>query len=78
MNLGNENEFSVLTLARNILNITSSSSKIIFKDLPLDDPKQRKPDVSYAKKIISWNPKIELKDGLPKTIEYFENILKNS
>ena len=78
MNLGNENEFSVLTLAHNILNITSSSSKIIFKDLPLDDPKQRKPDVSYAKKIISWNPKIELKDGLPKTIEYFENILKNS
>jgi len=78
MNLGNENEFSVLTLARNILNITSSSSKIIFKDLPLDDPRQRKPDVSYAKKIISWNPKIELKDGLPKTIEYFENILKNS
>jgi len=78
MNLGNENEFSVLTLARNILNITSSSSKIIFKDLPLDDPRQRKPDVSYAKKIISWNPEIELKDGLPKTIEYFENILKNS
>jgi UDP-glucuronate decarboxylase len=78
MNLGNENEFSVLNLANNILGITGSNSKIIFKDLPLDDPKQRKPDVSYAKKIISWNPKIELKDGLPKTIEYFENILKNS
>jgi len=78
MNLGNENEFSVLNLAQNILEITSSISKIIFKDLPLDDPKQRKPDVSYAKKIISWNPKIELKDGLSKTIEYFENILKNS
>ena len=78
MNLGNENEFSVLNLANNILGITGSSSKIIFKDLPLDDPKQRKPDVSYAKKIISWNPKIELKDGLLKTIEYFENILKNS
>jgi UDP-glucuronate decarboxylase len=78
MNLGNENEFSVLNLANNILGITGSSSKIIFKDLPIDDPKQRKPDVSYAKKIISWNPKIELKDGLLKTIEYFENILKNS
>ena len=78
MNLGNENEFSVLNLANNILGITGSSSKIIFKDLPLDDPKQRKPDVSYAKKIISWNPEIELKDGLLKTIEYFENILKNS
>ncbi|MDC0383565.1 SDR family oxidoreductase [Candidatus Marinimicrobia bacterium] len=77
INLGNENEISVLNLANNILNITSSSSKIIFKDLPIDDPKQRKPDVSYAKKIISWNPKIELKEGLSKTIEYFEKILKN-
>ena len=78
MNLGNENEFSVLNLANNILNITSSSSKIIFKDLPLDDPKQRKPDVSYAKKIISWNPKIELIEGLTETIKYFKNILKNN
>jgi UDP-glucuronate decarboxylase len=75
MNLGNENEFSVLTLAHNILNIASSSSKIIFKDLPLDDPKQRKPDVTYAKKIISWDPKIELIEGLTKTIKYFKRIL---
>ena len=75
MNLGNENEFSVLSLANNILNITSSSSKIIFKDLPIDDPKQRKPDVSYAKKIISWKPKIELIEGLTKTIKYFNDIL---
>ena len=75
MNLGNENEFSVLNLANNILNITSSSSKIIFKDLPIDDPKQRKPDVSYAKKIISWKPKIELIEGLTKTIKYFNDIL---
>jgi len=75
MNLGNENEFSVLNLAKNILKITSSNSKIIFKDLPIDDPKQRKPDVSYAKKIISWNPKIELIEGLTNTIKYFKNIL---
>ena len=75
INLGNENEFSVLNLAHNILQITSSSSKIIFKDLPLDDPKQRKPDITYAKKIISWDPKIELVDGLTKTIKYFKNIL---
>ena len=76
INLGNENEFSVLTLAHNILEITSSSSKIIFKDLPLDDPKQRKPDLTYAKKIISWKSQVELEEGLSRTIEYFENILK--
>ena len=75
LNLGNENEFSVLNLAHNILEITSSSSKIVFKDLPLDDPKQRKPDVTYAKKIISWSPQVELKEGLIKTIKYFKNIL---
>jgi UDP-glucuronate decarboxylase len=76
MNLGNENEFSVLNLAHNILEITSSNSKIIFKNLPLDDPKQRKPDLKYAKKIISWNPQVELKEGLIKTVKYFKNILK--
>ena len=76
MNLGNENEFSVLNLANNILNITSSNSKIVFKDLPSDDPKQRKPDITYAKEIISWKPQVELKEGLSKTIEYFKNIIK--
>ena len=76
INLGNENEFSVLNLAQYILEITSSNSEIIFKDLPLDDPQQRKPDVTFAKKTISWNPQVELKEGLIKTIEYFENILK--
>ena len=70
LNIGNQIEFSILNLAYKILEIT------IFKDLPKDDPKQRRPDLSYAKKIISWNPKIELKEGLTKTIEYFENILK--
>ena len=76
LNIGNQIEFSILNLAHKILEITESNSKIIFKDLPKDDPKQRRPDLSYAKKIISWNPKIELKEGLTKTIEYFENILK--
>lgn len=76
LNIGNQIEFSILNLAYKILEITKSNSKIIFKDLPKDDPKQRRPDLSYAKKIISWNPKIELKEGLTKTIEYFENILK--
>ena len=76
MNLGNENEFSVLNLAHNILEITSSESKIVFKDLPSDDTKQRKPDITYAKEIISWKPQVELKEGLSKTIEYFKNIIK--
>ena len=75
VNLGNENEFTVLNLAKEIIHITNTNSKIIFKKLPLDDPKQRKPDASYAKKIINWKPKIELKEGLMKTVKYFENIL---
>ena len=75
VNLGNEKEFTVLNLAKEIVKITNTNSKIIFKELPLDDPRQRKPDTSYAKKIINWKPKVELKEGLVKTIKYFESIL---
>ena len=75
VNLGNENEFTVLNLAEEIINITNTNSKIIFEELPSDDPRQRKPDISYAKKIINWKPKVELKEGLARTIKYFEGIL---
>ena len=75
VNLGNENEFTVLNLAKEIVKITNTNSKIIFKELPLDDPRQRKPDTSYAKKIINWKPRVELKEGLVRTIKYFESIL---
>ena len=74
-NLGNENRFSVLNLAYKILEITSSNSKIIFKDLPLDDPKQRKPDISLVFEKCGWSPKVSLEDGIKETVNYFRNTL---
>ena len=72
VNLGNPNELSIKKIATTIKEITGSRSKLIFKKLPLDDPTQRKPDISIAKKILNWKPKINLIDGLKKTIDYFE------
>lgn len=74
MNLGNPEEFTVLQLAELIIEMTGSKSKIHFLDLPADDPKQRKPDVTQAKKLINWAPKINLSQGLQKTIKYFESM----
>jgi UDP-glucuronate decarboxylase len=74
INLGNPNEFSILELAESIISLTNSKSKIIYKPLPTDDPKQRQPDISKAKKLLDWEPSIELKQGLNKTIQWF---LKN-
>ncbi|MDT0688845.1 UDP-glucuronic acid decarboxylase family protein [Salegentibacter sp. F188] len=76
VNIGNQNEFTMLELAEHILEIIGSSSKLVFKDLPKDDPKQRQPDITLAKKHLNgWEPKIELKEGLYKTIEYFDALL---
>lgn len=75
VNIGNPSEFSILELANQILALTNSKSKLIFHPLPQDDPKQRKPDITLAKKELEWQPKVALKDGLVKTIEYFENLL---
>ena len=79
VNLGNQNEFTMLQLAETILDLTNSSSKLIFKPLPQDDPKQRQPDISLAKKHLnSWEPKVQLREGLSKTIRYFESELQMS
>jgi UDP-glucuronate decarboxylase len=68
----------MLELANTILDITGSKSKIIHQPLPLDDPKQRQPDISLAKEELNnWEPKIQLREGLEKTINYFDNLLKN-
>jgi UDP-glucuronate decarboxylase len=72
MNLGNPTEFTILELATTIIEMTDSKSKVIFKPLPLDDPKQRKPDISLAQSTIDWNPQVNLEIGLKKTIEYFK------
>ena len=74
INLGNPSEISIKQLASEIIEITGSKSKLIYNDLPLDDPQQRCPDISLAKKELKWQTEYE-KSGL-KTIEYFENILR--
>jgi len=77
VNIGNPNEFTMLELAQQVLDLTGSKSKLTFKPLPQDDPMQRQPDISLAKKELNgWEPKIQLKEGLTHTIEYFDNLLK--
>jgi UDP-glucuronate decarboxylase len=75
INLGNPIEFTVKQLAEKIIEITNSSSKIIHKELPSDDPKQRKPDISKASRILGWMPSVDLESGLNKTINYFKTKL---
>jgi UDP-glucuronate decarboxylase len=75
VNLGNPNEFTMLELAELVIKMTESKSKIIFKPLPQDDPKQRQPDISVAKKHLLWEPQIQLESGLEKTIEYFRKMI---
>jgi len=74
INLGNPSEFTMLELAEKVLELTGSQSKIIFKPLPSDDPRQRKPDIALAKENLDWEPYIVLEEGLKKTIEYFKSL----
>jgi UDP-glucuronate decarboxylase len=73
--MGNPNEFTMLELAELIVTLTGSRSTLAFKDLPGDDPKQRKPDISRAQSWIGWNPTIELEQGLTLTIQEFKSRL---
>ncbi|WP_141266838.1 UDP-glucuronic acid decarboxylase family protein [Thermodesulfovibrio sp. Kuro-1] len=75
LNLGNPDEWTILELAEKVLKLTKSKSKIVFKPLPEDDPKQRRPDIEKAKKILNWQPKIDIDYGLKETIAYFKKIL---
>ncbi len=75
VNLGNPSEFSILELAEMIIKLTGSKSKIIFEVLPQDDPMQRQPDITLAKERLGWEPKLDLEEGLKRTIEYFRGIL---
>ena len=76
VNMGNPNEFTIKELAEEILKLTNSKSKLIYEPLPQDDPLQRQPDISLAKKELNWEPKIQLKEGLVKTINYFDELIK--
>lgn len=75
VNLGNPNEYTILELAEKIIKFTKTKSKIVFKPLPSDDPQQRQPDISLAKKKLKWEPKVPVDEGLQKTIEYFKKKL---
>jgi len=75
VNLGNPREFTILELAQIVIRLTGSGSQIVFRPLPSDDPTQRKPDISLAKKVLSWQPRIDLEAGLEKTIVYFRNVI---
>ena len=77
INLGNPSEFSMSELAQKVIDITDSSSKIIFEPLPQDDPKQRKPDITLAKRILGWQPNIELETGIQLTVDYFTRELED-
>ena len=71
VNIGNPTEMTMREFAEQIIQATHSKSKIVFKPLPQDDPKQRKPDITKARKILKWEPKVKLVDGLTDTIAYF-------
>ena len=73
-NLGNSNEMTINELALDIIELTKSKSKIIYLDLPKDDPKKRKPVITRAKENLNWNPKVSLKEGLIKTIKYYKSV----
>lgn len=75
VNIGNPNEFTILELAKNVIELAKSHSKISFHPLPQDDPKQRKPDITLAQSELKWEPSIQLKEGLEKTIQYFKQEL---
>ncbi|MBL4576640.1 MAG: GDP-mannose 4,6-dehydratase, partial [Opitutaceae bacterium] len=73
MNLGNPVEFTMRELAQQIITLTGTKSKIVHEPLPEDDPRQRQPDISLAKKHLGWEPKVFLEEGLKRTIDYFKN-----
>ncbi|HEV7159352.1 MAG TPA: UDP-glucuronic acid decarboxylase family protein [Caulobacteraceae bacterium] len=78
INLGNPHEFSMLELAALVLDLTGSASKIVHMALPTDDPRQRQPNIGKAREALDWSPKVELREGLTNTIEYFEGVLRAS
>jgi UDP-glucuronate decarboxylase len=75
INLGNPDEFTIRGLAELVIELTGSSSKIVSKPLPQDDPRQRRPDITRAKALLDWEPKTRLREGLAQTIAYFDKLL---
>lgn len=78
INIGNPGEYTILQLAELVIELTAAKSKLKFEPLPSDDPKQRKPDISKAKTILGWEPKIQLRQGIEKTVAYFDKLLSGA
>jgi UDP-glucuronate decarboxylase len=76
INLGKPGEFTILELAEKVIDLTGAGSEIVFKPLPVDDPRQRRPDITLARKILGWNPEVSLEEGLKKAIVYFDALLR--
>jgi UDP-glucuronate decarboxylase len=76
INIGNPNEFTIRELAEKVVELTDSKSKLVYQPLPADDPRQRKPDISKAREVLRWEPTMTLRNGLIKTIEYFDDLLR--
>jgi UDP-glucuronate decarboxylase len=76
VNVGNPGEFTILELAEKVIKFTNTTSKIVYKDLPGDDPQQRRPDITQAKQLLGWEPTFDLDEGLKRTIRYFEDVLR--
>lgn len=77
LNLGKPGEFTILELAKKVIELSNSRSEIIFEPLPADDPRQRRPDITRAREVLGWEPKVELDEGLKKTIAYFDELLSS-
>lgn len=77
VNIGNPDEITLLQLVQDIIRLTNSKSSIVYKDLPVDDPKQRRPDITLAKTVLDWSPKVDREQGLIETIAYFKNIFQH-
>jgi dTDP-glucose 4,6-dehydratase len=75
VNIGNPNEFTILKCAQEVIKVTGSKSKIIHEPLPQDDPKQRQPDITKARQLLGWEPRIQLEEGLKMSLEYFRQAL---
>ena len=72
INIGNPREMTIKQIAETIIAMTGSKSQLVYKPLPVDDPKERRPDITRARTLLGWEPKVELREGLTKTIEYFK------
>lgn len=75
INTGNPNEFTIRQLAELVVELVNSGSKVVYRDLPVDDPKQRRPDITRARKVLDWEPSVQLREGLRLTIDYFDKLL---